>query len=277
MMSEIQFLRNNPLPHVLYATLSHRGKVRPDNEDRLAVQAFITDEEPTRRVFAAVLSDGVGGNRAGEVAAQIGVDSIIEFIQKVKSIADPINILRESIIAANQAVLQAISVNPDLRGMGATCICALIIEKKLYLGNLGDSRAYLLRKRSIRRLSFDHTWLAESVAERNEENKKNSRDHALAHVLSRYLGSTHPALVDTRLRPEKRKIKANAPQTETLNLIKGDHIILCSDGLTDMLTDREINQAVQGRDLQIDVQQLIRLALEKGGLDNVSVILMKIP
>jgi len=95
-------------------------------------------------------------------------------------------------------------------------------------------------------------------------------------VLSRYLGSPHPALVDTRLRPEKRPLQADLTPITSLDLMKDDLILLCSDGLTDMLTDKEIKDAVRRKDLQRDIDRLIQLALEKGGHDNVTVILMKV-
>ena len=203
-MAESKFLKRSSLSHVSLVSLSHQGKVRSNNEDRLAVQSYVTDEQTPRHVLLAVLSDGVGGNRAGEVAAQIGVDSIVDIFGKIKTLDDPAGILKEVIIAANLDSLIASAVKPELEGMGATCICALIIENELYLGNLGDSRAYLLRKRIIRQLSFDHTWLEDASGESIYGKKSITRDHPLAHVLSRYLGSSHPASVDTRLRPEKR-------------------------------------------------------------------------
>ncbi len=276
-MSETRLLKKSRLSHIALVSLSHQGKVRLNNEDRLAFQSYLTDEQTPRHVLLAVLSDGIGGNRAGEVAAQIGVESILEKFGKIKLLDDPEGTLKEVIIAANLEVINASAVKPELKGMGATCICALIIERKLYLGSLGDSRAYLLRKRTLRQLNFDHTWLEDASWGNIRDKKGIARNHPLAHVLSRYLGSSHPALVDTRLRPEKRPFQANSIPISSLDLIKNDQIILCSDGLTDMLTDREIKGAVQGKDLQEDIQRLIQLALEKGGHDNVSVILMKIP
>lgn len=271
------FLNRQPQPHISLVLQSHQGKVRLNNEDRLAFQSYITNEQNPRHVLLAVLSDGVGGNRAGEVAAQIGVDTIIDIFEKIKALDDPADTLKEVIISANIEILKASAVKPEYSGMGATCICALIIERKLYLGSLGDSRAYLLRGRTIRQLNFDHTWLEEAGGEYIHGTKSIGRDHPLAHVLSRYLGSSHPALVDTRLRPEVRPFQVNLSPVASLALMKDDQIILCSDGLTDMLTDREINKAVHGKDLQDDIQRLILLALEKGGHDNVSVILMRVP
>ena len=276
-MSEAKFLKKSRLSHISLVSLSHQGKVRLNNEDRLAFQSYLTDEQIPRNVLLAVLSDGVGGNRAGEVAAQIGIESILERFGKIKLLDDPADTLKEVIIAANLEVLNASAVKSEFKGMGATCICALIIERQLYLGSLGDSRAYLLRRRTIRQLNFDHTWLEDTRGENPRELKSIARDHPLAHVLSRYLGSSHPALVDTSLRAEKKPFQKTAATIESLDLLTGDHILLCSDGLTDMLTDSEIKDAVRGKDLEADTERLIQLALDKGGHDNVSVILMKVP
>lgn len=276
-MQEGKYLNETDLSHVPFASLSHQGKVRTNNEDRLAVRCYDTREQQPSHVFLAVLSDGVGGNRAGEVAAQIGVDTIVDLFGNISSLENPATALKEVVIAANLAVLEASTMKAELDGMGATCICALVIEKTLYLANLGDSRAYLLRGRSIRQLNFDHTWLEDNAVSDQSGSKSITRDHPLAHVLSRYLGSTHPALVDMRLRPEKRLLQINAPITKHLELLNGDHILLCSDGLTDMLTDTEIRAAIKGKMLQKDVQKLVLCALENGGHDNVTVILIKIP
>jgi protein phosphatase len=276
-MQEGEFLHETDLSHVPFASLSHQGKVRQNNEDRLVVRNYVADELQPRHVLLAVLSDGVGGNRAGEIAAQIGVDTIVGLFGNLGSLDHPAASLKEVVIAANLAVLEASAVKSELEGMGATCICALVIEKTLYLASLGDSRAYLLRGRTIRQLNYDHTWLEDKAGIGISGSKNITRDHPLAHVLSRYLGSAHPAWVDMRQRPEKKLLQNNTPTTEPLELLKGDHVLLCSDGLTDMLTDGEIRSAIKRKMLQKDVQQLVLCALEKGGHDNVSVILMKIP
>jgi len=276
-MPERKFLKKNPSSYVLIASLSDQGKVRQNNEDRLAVQNYVTAEKHPRHVLLAVLSDGVGGNRAGEVAAQIGVDTIVTLFSNITSLVDPVNILKNIIISANLAVLEASNTNAEFEGMGATCICALVLEKTLYLANLGDSRAYLLRGRTIRQLNYDHTLLEDTLGLGSSGSQSITRSHPLAHVLSRYLGSAHPPMVDTRLRAEKRILSGTAPTIESLDLMTNDYILLCSDGLTDMLTDKDIKDIVKGKDIEKDTYQLVNYALEKGGLDNVSVILLKIP
>lgn len=276
-MSEGGFFLETDLQQIPFAFLSNRGRVRQNNEDRLVVRRFITNESPPRFMLLAVLSDGVGGHRAGEIAAQIGVSAVTDFFGKLSTLDDPGKALRDAVVSANLAVLEASMANLNLEGMGATCICALILDKTLYLANLGDSRAYLLRGRAIHQLSFDHNWLENIDSIDLPGVKSITRNHPLAHVLSRYLGSVHPALVDIRIRPEKKLFQNKALTSTVLELHKGERILLCSDGLTDMLSDEEIKNAVQAKTLQKDVQQLVRCALEKGGHDNVSVILAEIP
>ncbi len=192
---------------VPYFFVSHPGKVRLNNEDRLAVQSYITDDQSSRHVLLAVLCDGVGGNRAGEVAAQIGVDTIVDSVSNINSLDEPQQALKEIVIAANLAVLKASAGKSEFEGMGATCICAVLVEKRLYLANLGDSRAYLLRRPTIRQLNYDHTWMEEETIKTDSlDHKRIPRNHPLSHVLSRYLGSPHPARVDMRLRADKKNI-----------------------------------------------------------------------
>ena len=105
-MVQVKFLKRMESSQVPYFFTSHPGKVRQNNEDRLAVQSYITDEEPSRHVLLAVLCDGVGGNRAGEVAAQIGVDTIVDSVSNLNSLDEPQQALKEIVIAANLAVLK---------------------------------------------------------------------------------------------------------------------------------------------------------------------------
>ena len=275
-MPDNRYLHKIEKPLLPFATLSHRGRVRHNNEDRLAVQCFITDEKEPRTVLLAALSDGVGGHRSGEIAAQIGITAIQEYFEELTSLENPAGALCDALVAANLAVQNAGAANPDLAGMGATCICGLIVERTFFLAYLGDSRAYLLRGRLIRQLSYDHTVLEEVLRFTPPGKRSQSRNHPLAHVLSRYLGSAHPAEVDTRIRSKTSRLRQKPPDPQNLDLRSGDRILLCSDGLTDMLTDSEILSAIQGRALNKDVQRLVLGALDKGGHDNVSVILVEI-
>lgn len=181
-----------------FAALSHRGRVRGNNEDRLAVQEFCLDD-PHTPVLMAALCDGVGGHLAGEVAAQIGVDTVMQAVRFWPSLQNPVESLEQAVAAANQAILEAHHQRVELEGMAATCVCALIIGDALYVANLGDSRAYLLRSGKMNQLTRDHTWLQERLGAGMRSGRP-GREHPLAHALSRYLGAPHPPQVDTRVR-----------------------------------------------------------------------------
>lgn len=275
-MPENRLIMKTDVQQIPSAYLSDRGRVRQNNEDRLVVCNYFSTEIPPREILLAVLSDGVGGHQAGEVAAQVGVDTVVESVSSLDSLENPGRALFDAVLEANLAVLKEGKNNPQLDGMGATLMSALIIQKTLYLAYLGDSRAYLLRGRLIRQLNYDHTWLREAAGNEMAGIQNMSRDHPLAHVLSRYLGSPHPAPVDSRICQIKKPFQKTPKITAQFELQMGDRLLLCSDGLTDMMTDMEIRSVVKGKDLQQSVKQLVEAALDKGGHDNVSVILAEI-
>lgn len=272
-MPEHPLLINSEISYYSYALLSHKGRVRANNEDRLAVREFVTQDTQQTPILLSVLCDGVGGHLAGETAAQIGVAEISVFFAGCDSFDQPSEILSNAIIAANQAIVETASRKPGFEGMAATCICACIVGQKLFIANLGDSRAYLMRKGGLHQLSYDHTWLEESMGINRESFPHITRDHPLAHVLSRYLGGPHPPNVDIRLR-FGGKSRSTEINKEGFQLKSNDCLLLCSDGLTDLLNEKEISACLQGIDPRKDAQRLVISALGRGGHDNVSVIVI---
>ena len=261
-------------PHLSVVDFSHRGLVRENNEDRLAVQGFRAPGDPPQEITLAVLCDGVGGHAAGEVAARAGVDAVVHAISSAESISQPGDLLAAALLAANQDVLEQSGTGSGRQGMGATCACALIIGDLLYIANLGDSRIYLVRGRGIHQLTYDHTWLEEAGLSGLPGAEVVTRQHPLAHVLSRYLGSDQPLSVDLRIRFSRQK----SPQTERdLPLKPGDRLLLCSDGLTDLVSDQDIFHTIRRCKLEKTAKRLVLQALQNGGHDNVSVIVMEVP
>ena len=247
--------------------LSHKGLVRSNNEDCAAVleSCDFGDKKPT----LAVLADGIGGHNAGEVASRIAVDTIITSFNQMKP-SDPLTMLESAILAANQKILDNINDHPDRKGMGTTCVCALIIGKTLYAAHLGDSRLYLLRTRKLSQLTNDHTLFEEFKHLVIRQSDNNTRSHPMAHVLSRYLGSRHVIDVD-------KNLIGIVKTAESFNLKSDDILLLCSDGLTDLLTDDEITHILLTCAGRKRAQSLIYRALENGGHDNTTVIVLKIP
>lgn len=255
-----------------YATLSHKGWVRTNNEDRMLVREFMTGEDGSA-VLAAVLCDGVGGHQAGEVAAQIGVDSVMAYIAEVDTFEDPPAVLAQAVLSANHAILNTYENNPELSGMAATCVTFLIKDQRLYLANLGDSRAYLVRNGKAHQLTFDHTWLEDSIGMQFGARSGITRDHPLAHVLSRYLGSPQTPEIDLRIQPIKGQSKPKKVSSG-LPLKSGDRLLLCSDGVTDLLKEEQIAGNMTCPSARKSAQKLVLAALEKGGHDNASVVVI---
>lgn len=269
-------LKKSDPTHFQTVSLSHRGYHRKNNEDRLAIQGFIASDDVRRPILLAVLADGVGGHRAGETASRVGVEEVIDAVSSAESLDHPSLILENAVERANRKVLEASEADPEKSGMGSTCVCALVIEDRLFIANLGDSRAYLIRNGKISQLTYDHTWLEEIGGGNSSKYGESNRNHPFAHVLNRYLGSSEPVRVDMRIRT-KSGVGTTENHNGSLKLLVGDRILLCSDGLTDLLGDEEILRIAVDGPVRKSAQKLIYCALQKGGHDNISVILIEYP
>jgi protein phosphatase len=275
-MIDHPFLTPTSQLHVKVAMLSHRGLVRANNEDRLRVSSFIRADD-NQPVLLAALADGVGGHHGGEIAAQAGVEALSAAVAACRSLDDPSALIRDAILAANQAVLARAAADQAVSGMGATCVCALLVDDHLYIGNLGDSRIYLADDANIVQLTHDHTWLEENGDLDLPGMRGLGRRHPFAHVLTRYLGSSEPPEVDLRLRWREDGRRAETLTNQGIRLRPGQQVLLCSDGLSDMLPDDAIHTILREHALRKAVQRLVLCALERGGHDNVSVILLRMP
>ncbi len=271
------FLRSDSASHLEVVEFSHTGLVRENNEDHILVQSYRTMQTDARPVMLAVLADGVGGHRAGEVASRIAVESIAASLKTCKILDHPETLLEEAFITANQEIVDQSQSKESQKGMGTTCVCALIIGRKLYLANIGDSRLYLLRNRKISQLTFDHTWMEELSQAGLSGDMKISRAHPLAHVLNRYLGSTEPIHVDLRIRAGNAQTEYEMRNLQGMQLEDGDILLLSSDGISDLLTDEEIRDNLLKRNWCQSAKRLVFCALKKGGHDNASVIIIRVP
>lgn len=256
-------------------TLSHRGRVRENNEDRLLMTRYSTPDE--KQVILAVLADGVGGHRGGEIAAEMCVHIITECMAASPSLDDPPEQLRSAILQANQAVQLRASTDAALEGMGTTCVSALLINNRLFLAHLGDSRAYLFRPAGLIQLTHDHTLLEEMGWLNLPGKNRSKRTNPFAHVLSRYVGSSEPPEVDLRLRLPVGESAQEEHGSQGLPLQSGEKLLLCSDGLTNMLSDDHIHTILADFSPRKAVQRLVWCALQNGGFDNISVILIEVP
>ena len=262
-------------PHLAVAVLSHVGMRRLDNEDRFAISAHqVSNSDPTPSLVA-IVADGVGGHRAGEVAAQVAVQAIQDSIG-ISDARQPVLVLQESFVAANQAINALASTTPAYHGMSTTAVCAWVIGERLFIASVGDSRIYLRRGESIRQLSTDHTWVQEAV-DSGLLTFEEARNHPNAHVIRRHLGSLDGVIPDLRLRLANEETDAAAVSNQGLQLLPGDCLILCSDGLTDLIGDDEILGAFQRHRLEEALASLIDMANLRGGHDNITLVGLQMP
>lgn len=261
--------------HLHIAATTHPGMSGKNNEDRFIVSAFRLESEGSQPAVLAVISDGVGGHRAGEVAAGIVVETILREIAKSDG-RQPLQALRTAIQQASQAVFAQAQAEESQRGMAATCACALVIENRLFTASVGDSRIYLLSGDSIQQLTTDHTWIQEAL-DAGVLTEEEARNHPNAHVIRRYLGAAQPIEADLRLRLSPGETQEQILANQGYVLMPGDQVLLCSDGLTDLVAPGEIQPMVRGQDQEMALQALTNLANQRGGHDNITIIALQMP
>lgn len=261
--------------HLKVIARTHPGMTGKNNEDRFAVTSFTLGvDDPTPAVFA-VLSDGIGGHRAGEVAAELAVDSITSTVAGSDGL-QPAATLNRAVEQTSQRIYELSLTEEGKRGMGATCACVWVIGNHLYSVSVGDSRIYLVRNRRIRQLTTDHTWVQEAV-EKGILTRDQIRLHPNAHVIRRYLGSQTPPKPDFRLRMDRNETDEQSQANQGVRLHPGDVLLLCSDGLHDLVRDDEIVSAFAGRAPEQAVDALIDLANQRGGYDNITLLFLQTP
>jgi protein phosphatase len=244
-------------PALDMVAVSDRGMVRAGNEDSVAVNAGIG---------LAVLADGMGGHNAGEVASGMAVDLVVaDALDKIDPAAplsaqDAQALVAGHVAVANARVHAAGAAARERAGMGTTIVVALWHDTSLTLGHVGDSRCYRLRGYHLTQLTRDHTLVQEGV-DRGALTLDQARLAASRNILTRALGTEPEVAVDL----------------DTLATRAEDVYLLCSDGLTEMLDDSEIAAVIVafGATLRVAADELVRRANANGGVDNVSVILVR--
>jgi serine/threonine protein phosphatase PrpC len=244
------------------------GRVRTNNEDSYALVRFECGGRPS---VLALVADGVGGHVAGEIASQTVVDEISARLQ-ADPCADPVQSLPLAAVNASRAVYARTRQNPELRGMATTLAAVWLIGRRLFTVTVGDSRIYLHRAGKTFQASVDHTWVQEAI-ERGLLTPAQAKIHPNAHVLRRHLGGEKDPQPDLRLRGEEDARASTEHQG--LVLEGGDAAVLCSDGLSDLVNTEEIGRALRHRDLEKSVHELIELARERGGHDNITVAVLR--
>jgi PPM family protein phosphatase len=267
-------MNRTPHAHLNVAALSHAGRSGKNNEDRYAIAPFATEDE--HPLVFAIVADGIGGHRAGEVAAELAVNYILQKVAESDG-SNPLQIIESAIDTASQAIATRSASKDDQQGMGSTCVCAWVVEDQLYTGYVGDSRIYLIRDEKIHRLTMDHSWVQEAI-EKGIITPKEARNHPNMHVIRRHLGSFELPGVDFRLYLEQGESAEQAKENQGMRLRPGDILLLCTDGLTDMVWDDDILHIIKTRsNLKSMAEDLVNQANERGGHDNITVVLLGMP
>jgi PPM family protein phosphatase len=241
------------------AAASDPGLKRPHNEDAHAMWDSGEPAERGRRGVLLVVSDGMGGSQAGEVASRITVDTVVRAYSTAPG-GEPREELRAAIEQANRVVRDLGQSSPDLTGMGATCTAVVVRERDAWLGHVGDSRAYLVRNGRIQQLTQDHSLVAQLV-QRHQLTPEEARVDPRRNVVTRSVGIADSVEVDA--------------QKLDIELQAGDTLVLCSDGLHGQVSAEELAQAASG-DPERAARELVALANQRGGPDNITVVLARI-
>jgi PPM family protein phosphatase len=242
---------------------SNVGKVRSANED-----SYLIDHE--RKLY--IVADGMGGHQGGGYASSHAVRKIQEEIagrEKEQNSTKPLNLngeksptqirLRNALLSANELLYQKALEDPSLRGMGTTCTVIQFDLQHVNIAHVGDSRLYLLRDGALKQVSHDHSWVQEQV-DSGVLTEEEANSHPLKNIITRSLGHDRDLIVD--LARDSFKI--------------GDKFMMCSDGLTNMVADRSIHNVLLAKAPEPAVQELIALALEGGGLDNITAVVVEL-
>lgn len=234
---------------------SDKGRVRDLNEDSFCLHGF-DGQEP---LGFCILSDGMGGHNAGEVASQRTVQFAAEELIRDKSFMEAPGLLNQAVKTANERVYQMAMANQSQYGMGATLVAACICPDEAYIANVGDSRAYAYRKGELIQITKDHSIVEEMVAN-GTITKEEARNHPQRNIITRAIGADQETEADIF----------------EYDYYAGDVLLLCSDGLSSMLTDEEIKEVVSGNtDAKTMVRLLIEAANDRGGRDNITVICIR--
>ena len=232
--------------------LTDTGRVRTANQDY--VYASVEPVGSLPNLF--VVADGMGGHQAGDYASRYIVENLVTYLQYTEN-SQIVPLLREGILKVNTQLYQESKEKPELSGMGTTLVAAMADENTLYVANVGDSRLYLVRDR-IRQVTKDHSYVEELVSlGRLERGSKDYKDKK--NIITRAVGTEDKLLVDFF----------------EVGLEPGDFILMCSDGLSNMLEDVEMEEIV-GSDLELEekAEKLITVANDNGGKDNIAVVLV---
>lgn len=231
------------------------GLMRTINQDSI----FVSTQPIGKLPNLFIVADGMGGHKAGDVASREAIERFVKYACTTH-MSDPANILDAGIISVNKDIFDMANSNRDYSGMGTTFVAASLVENHIYIANVGDSRLYLIG-RDIRQITRDHS-LVEDMVRMGVLEREEARTHYKKNVITKAIGVADD--------------KTSTPDIFEIEVENGDKLLLCSDGLTNMVEDYDIKKIVKDNDsIEDAVRELIRQANENGGKDNISAILIE--
>lgn len=249
-----------PKPGIEAASLTDVGRQRSNNEDSYLYWEPDSDEEFRRQGRLAVIADGMGGYEGGQEASRLAVETVRHVYEHDLG-ADPHRTLLQAFELAHQSIQRYAAEHPHFHGMGTTCTAVALVGRQLHFAHVGDSRLYHIRAETISRLTRDHSYvgrLVESGIVRSED----AEFHPQRHILTAALGSG-------------QQVAPHAPDHPVL-LEEADTLLLCTDGLWGVVSDLELAGVAQSNSPAEACAVLVRMALERGGPDNITVSVLRI-
>ncbi len=230
------------------------GLMRTINQDSIFISTAPVGKLPNLFIVA----DGMGGHKAGDVASREAIERFVKYACTTH-MSDPANVLDSGIISINQDIYEMANSNKDYNGMGTTFVAACIVDRHVYIANVGDSRLYLVNS-DIHQITRDHS-LVEDMVRMGMLQKMEARTHFNKNVITKAIGVAED--------------KTSTPDIFEIEIEPGDRLLLCSDGLTNMVEDYEMKKIIKNSvSIEEAVTKLIQQANENGGKDNISAIIV---
>lgn len=237
------------------ASLSDKGIKRKMNQDVVYTSDLPVGNLPN----LYMICDGMGGHKAGDYASRYAVETIVNLAENSHE-RNAEKILQAGIDKATKEIFDMANNNENMEGMGTTLVAAVVYKDTMKVANIGDSRLYLIRGKSIKQITVDHS-LVEEMVRLGEIDRDSARNHPNKNIITRAVGVGDEVEADFYDVP----------------IQKGDTILLCSDGLSNMLEDEEIRMVSSAqRDLLEKTDALVRIANQNGGKDNISVVMIEV-
>lgn len=236
-------------------SITDTGRTRTANQDYV----FCRDSAVGSFPNLFIVADGMGGHNAGDTASRMCVEEVVSQIEKSTKVT-PIGIFEQAVASANEKVFEASFSDKALNGMGTTIVASVVLGDTAYIVNVGDSRLYVY-KNTLRQVTVDHS-LVEEMVQSGKLHKEDMRTHPNKNIITRALGTN-------------KEVKADCFEIE---VDEGDVLLLCSDGLSNMLEDDMIEDIIRKNkdDMKMTGEQLVKEANDAGGKDNISVVLVRI-